>query len=170
LLVAAAAAYVALTSRWHRSKEHTHDQENGTHRRRAARVQPRPGTGTSRRVAGGPAWHHGGGQLLAHIADANYQICSAASGDTNPNTGSIEQTKTTKADIQAALASAFAYCRAVYDNTTDAQGAEMVPFFGGQEMARSAILAFNSGHTYEHYGNLVTYMRLNDITPPTSQP
>jgi uncharacterized damage-inducible protein DinB len=110
------------------------------------------------------------GQLLAHIADANYQICSAASGDTNPNTGSIEQTKTTKADIQAALASAFAYCRAVYDNTTDAQGAEMVPFFGGQEMARSAILAFNSGHTYEHYGNLVTYMRLNDITPPTSQP
>ena len=37
-------------------------------------------------------------------------------------------------------------------------------------MARSAVLAFNSGHTYEHYGNLVTYMRLNGITPPTSQP
>lgn len=110
------------------------------------------------------------GQLLAHIADANYQICSAASGDTNPNTESIEQTKTTKAEIQAALASAFAYCREVYANITDAQGAETIPFLGGQEMARSAVLAFNSGHTYEHYGNLVTYMRLNGITPPTSQP
>lgn len=110
------------------------------------------------------------GQLLAHIADANFSICSTASGETNPSTESIEQTKTTKADIQAALASAFAFCREVYANTTDAQGAETVPFFGGQQMARSAVLAFNSGHTYEHYGNLVTYMRLNDITPPTSQP
>lgn len=109
------------------------------------------------------------GQLLAHIADANYNFCSAASGDTNPNTESIEQTKTSKADIQAALTSAFAYCREVYANMTDAQGAEMVPLFGGQEMARSAVLAFNSAHTYEHYGNLVTYMRLNDITPPSSQ-
>ena len=50
------------------------------------------------------------GQLLAHIADANYQICSAASGRTNPSTESIEQTKTTKADIKAALAGAFAFC------------------------------------------------------------
>ncbi len=109
------------------------------------------------------------GQLLAHIADANYQICSAASGRTNPSTESIEQTKTTKADIKAALAGAFAFCRGVYANTTDAQGAETIPFLGGQQMARSAVLAFNSGHTYEHYGNLVTYMRINGITPPTSQ-
>jgi uncharacterized damage-inducible protein DinB len=110
------------------------------------------------------------GQLLGHIADSNYSICSTASGRTNPSAESIEQTKTSKADIQAALASAFAFCQDVYTNTTDAQGAEMVPFFGGQQMARSGVLAFNSGHTYEHYGNLVTYMRLNGITPPTSMP
>ena len=109
------------------------------------------------------------GQILAHVADGNYSICSAASGRDNPSTQSNEQTKTTKTEIKAALAGAFAFCREVYSSMTDAQGAETVPFLGGQQMARSAILAFNSGHTYEHYGNLVTYMRINGITPPTSQ-
>jgi uncharacterized damage-inducible protein DinB len=109
------------------------------------------------------------GQILAHIADANYQICSAASGQSNPNTESLEQTKTSKAEITQALADAFAYCEGVYGSMSDAQGAETVPFLGGQDLARSAVLAFNSTHSYEHYGNLVTYMRINGITPPTSQ-
>lgn len=109
------------------------------------------------------------GQILAHIADGNYQICSAAAGDTNPNTESLEQTKTSKAEIKEALAAAFAYCQGAYDGMSDAKGAETVPFLGGQPLARSAVLAFNSTHSYEHYGNLVTYMRINGITPPTSQ-
>ena len=57
--------------------------------------------------------------------------------------------------------------RSVVLLTTDAQGAEMVSFFGNQ-MAASAVLAFNSAHNYEHYGNLVTYMRMNGIVPPSS--
>ena len=109
------------------------------------------------------------GQILAHITDGNYQICSAAVGDTNPNTESLEQTKTSKAEIEEALVAAFAYCQGVYDSMSDAKGAETVPFFGDQPLARSAVLAFNSTHSYEHYGNLVTYMRINGITPPTSQ-
>ena len=110
------------------------------------------------------------GQLLAHVADANYSICSAAAGQDNPNTESFEETKTTKTEIKQALADAFAYCRDIYGHMSDAKGAETVPFLGEQDFARSAILAFNSTHSYEHYGNLVTYMRLNGITPPTSMP
>jgi uncharacterized damage-inducible protein DinB len=110
------------------------------------------------------------GQILGHVADANYSICSAASGQDNPNTDSVEQTKTSKADIQQALADAFAYCQAIYETMSDATGAETTPYLGGQQFARSAILAFNSAHNYEHYGTLVTYMRINDIVPPTSAP
>jgi uncharacterized damage-inducible protein DinB len=51
---------------------------------------------------------------------------------------------------------------------TDAQGAEARTLFGNP-MAASAVLAFNTTHNYEHYGNLVTYMRLNGIVPPSSQ-
>ena len=50
---------------------------------------------------------------------------------------------------------------------TDAAAAETVSFAGMS--TRSAVLAFNSVHNYEHYGNLVTYMRLNGIVPPSSR-
>ena len=109
------------------------------------------------------------GQILAHVANSNYAFCSRAAGEDNPNSENFEETKTTKPEISQVLADAFAYCRGVYANMTDEKGAETVQFFGGQDYARSAILAANSAHNYEHYGNLVTYMRINGIVPPTSR-
>lgn len=108
------------------------------------------------------------GEILAHVANAQYLFCSAVAGEDSPNSEDYEKTATTKAQINAALEGAFAYCSGVYANMTDAKGAEMITFFGNQ-MAKSAVLAFNSGHNYEHYGNLVTYMRLNGIVPPSSR-
>lgn len=107
-------------------------------------------------------------QLLAHIANAQYAFCASAAGEESPIKENLEETATTKADVVTALKSAFAYCEGVYDATTDEQGAEMRNLFG-RDMAVSAILAFNSAHNYEHYGNLVTYMRMNDIVPPSSR-
>jgi len=107
------------------------------------------------------------GQILAHIANAQYFFCSSAADEENPNKENFEEAATTKAAIVAALKGAFEYCGGVYTNMSDAAGAETKPFFGN-EMAKSAILAFNSAHNYEHYGNLVTYMRLNGIVPPSS--
>ena len=52
------------------------------------------------------------GQLVGHIADANYMICSSATGAANPNAGSIEKTKTSKADLSKAVADSFAFCEA----------------------------------------------------------
>jgi len=107
------------------------------------------------------------GGLLAHIANAQYLFCSAAAGEESPNSANLEETLKTKAEIVAGLKEAFAYCQGVYAAMTDAKGAEARNFFGN-EMAASGVLAFNSAHNYEHYGNLVTYMRLNGITPPSS--
>jgi uncharacterized damage-inducible protein DinB len=107
------------------------------------------------------------GQLLAHIAGAQFAFCSGAAGESNPNSENFEETRTTKAGIVEALEMGFAYCEEVYANTTDAKGAGAVNFFGSPNTA-FGVLAFNSAHNYEHYGNLVTYMRLNGITPPSS--
>jgi hypothetical protein len=41
-------------------------------------------------------------------------------------------------------------------------------FLGVQ--SRLGVLAFNNSHVNEHYGNLVTYMRLKGIVPPSSEP
>lgn len=107
------------------------------------------------------------GQLIAHVAEDHYNFCSAALGEKPPVEG-IEKSKTTKAEIVKALADSVAYCQKALGNLTDANAGEMLPFFG-QKLARVSILDFNTAHDYEHYGNLVTYMRLKGIVPPSSE-
>jgi uncharacterized damage-inducible protein DinB len=108
------------------------------------------------------------GQILGHLADAQYLFCSIALGEKNPAL-KIEQTKTSKADLIAALKDAVAYCNKAYDGMTDASGAQMVQLFGG-DTPKLDVLTVNNMHNMEHYGNLVTYMRLKNIVPPTSEP
>lgn len=107
------------------------------------------------------------GQIIGHVADAQYLFCSATMGETNPAPG-IEKSKTTKADLVKALNDAFTYCDKAYNAMTDAHAADMVKFFG-RDQTKLAVLAFNSAHNMEHYGNLVTYMRIKGLVPPTSE-
>jgi len=109
------------------------------------------------------------GAILAHVADANFNICSTASGTPSPMKGSVEKTMTTKADITKALGQSLAFCESAFDCLTAAKSAEMVKFFVGGSQPRLAVLAFNVAHDFEHYGNVVTYMRLKGMVPPSSQ-
>jgi uncharacterized damage-inducible protein DinB len=108
------------------------------------------------------------GQVLGHVADSQYAFCSVVLGEKNP-APKIEQTRTSKADLTAALKDAFAYCDKAYDGMTDASAIQMVKFMGG-DTPRLGALSVNNVHTVEHYGNLVTYMRMKNIVPPTSDP
>jgi len=107
------------------------------------------------------------GQIIGHLADAQYLFCSTASGEKNPDL-KIEKSKTSKADLVAALKDGFAYCDKVYDAMTDAAAIQTVKFFGN-DVPKFAVLSINIGHNMEHYGNLVTYMRIKGIVPPTSE-
>lgn len=107
------------------------------------------------------------GQLVGHEADANYMFCSMAAGEANPAKG-IEKTKTSKADLVAAIKDAVAYCNKTYDGMTDAQGSQMVKFMN-YNLAKLTLLSLNTAHTDEHYGNMVTYLRIKGIVPPTSE-
>jgi hypothetical protein len=42
--------------------------------------------------------------------------------------------------------------------------------FGGGKQARATVLMGNTNHNNEHYGNLVTYLRINGLVPPSSAP
>ena len=107
------------------------------------------------------------GQIIGHLADAQYLFCSKVLDEKNPEP-KIEQTKTSKADLIAALKTAFAYCDKAYDAMTDASGGQIVKLFG-TDTPRLGVLNFNNVHNMEHYGNLVTYMRIKGIVPPTSE-
>jgi uncharacterized damage-inducible protein DinB len=108
------------------------------------------------------------GQIVGHVADAQYMFCASVLGETAPRP-QIEKTKTSKADLVSALRDAIAYCDRAYDPMTDAAGTEMVKAMGG-EMPKLGVLTVNNLHSVEHYGNLVTYMRMNGLVPPTSDP
>ncbi len=108
------------------------------------------------------------GQLLGHVADSQYMFCSAVLGKPAPTPG-VEKSKTTKADLVQAVKDAFAYCDPAYDGLTDAQAGSLVKFFGGDQ-AKATVLAFNTAHDNEHYGNIVTYLRMKGIVPPSSEP
>ena len=106
------------------------------------------------------------GQIVGHIADAQYNFCAMALGETNPGL-KIEETKNSKADLVDDLKSALTYCDKAYDTMTDAASLQTLKMFG-MDMPKFGVLNINNAHDMEHYGNLVTYMRLKNIVPPTS--
>lgn len=110
-------------------------------------------------------------ELIAHVADANRLFCAASLGEKGP-TVSVEQgvkkdPSTSKASIVEALTAAFDYCDKAFAALTDQNAADPVKFFG-QDRVRIGVLSFNTSHDFEHYGNIVTYLRLKKIVPPSS--
>lgn len=114
------------------------------------------------------------GQQLGHIADYNFLWCSQAKGEKNPNAGNNLEKLNTKAEFLKALNDAFAYCDPVYASLTDATGMEIVDITqeNGRQThnPRFALLMLNVAHNNEVYGSMVTYLRIKDIVPSSSEP
>ena len=106
-------------------------------------------------------------QQIAHIADDQYNLCAPAKGETRKAAyTAIEASLTTKADLIAAVKDAFAYCDGAYAMLTDASGSEPA---GKTGRTKFGMLNWNVWHTWEHYGNIVVYLRLKGLVPPSSE-
>jgi hypothetical protein len=111
------------------------------------------------------------GEIVAHTAGANYEFCAAAKGEKAPHAEAAFEALTAKAAIIKAYDESVAYCDAAFKALTDRTAGETIEMpFGMGKSARTAALVGNVGHLNEHYGNLVTYMRMKGIVPPTSRP
>jgi len=106
-------------------------------------------------------------QLVGHLADYQYVFCSGAAGEKPPVTG-IEDSKTSKADLVQALKEGYAYCDKIYSGMTDSKLAENASV-EGRPRAVLTILTLTIAHNDEHYGNMVTYLRIKGIVPPSSE-
>jgi hypothetical protein len=84
-------------------------------------------------------------EILNHVADISYILCS-------------------NAEIMARLKGGFDYCDGVYSGFTDAHLNAPADFFGAKTN-KMFILTQVGNHDALHYGNLVTYMRLNGLVP-----
>ena len=108
------------------------------------------------------------GAIVGHIADVQMALCGNAQGE--QKSSDAEKTKTTKADLVAALKASFDYCDAAYEGMTDADAAKMVTLFGPRKATKIAVLNFNIAHDNEMYGQMVVYLRIKGLVPPSSQP
>jgi hypothetical protein len=91
------------------------------------------------------------GQLVAHIVDGQAYYCGRASGQPVQWSDATANGKTDKATVVARLKDSMAACAAVY-----ASGSGL------------PMLIANLGHSSLHYGNVITYMRMLGLTPPSS--
>ena len=100
--------------------------------------------------------------------------CAQAKGEKNPNQGNDFEKLTAKADLVKAINNALSYCDGVYAALTDASGMQMVEVTQEngkqQRVLRISQLMLNVFHNNEHYGNIVTYLRIKSIVPPSSEP
>src|SRR5580658_6948140 len=100
-------------------------------------------------------------EILNHVADISYILCSNVKGEATPGTAAA---KGSKAEIEAYLKGAFDYCDGVYSGFTDAHLNDPANFWG-VKTNKMFILTQVANHDALHYGNLVTYLRLNGIEP-----
>ena len=106
------------------------------------------------------------GQIVAHVADDETGWCAQILGEPVKQT-QFEKRLTAKADVIKAIQDAGAYCEKAYE-ITDAQAAGVTTIWGGQQ-AKIKGLMDNAAHDWEHYGNIVTYLRIKGMVPPSSQ-
>ena len=104
--------------------------------------------------------------------EAQYSYCANVKGGANPATGKeFEKSVTGKAEVVQMVKDAFAYCDDAYAALTDAKAIEMITVGvtpNQRQVSRANQLAQLIVHGNEHYGNLVTYMRIKGIVPPSS--
>lgn len=108
------------------------------------------------------------GELIGHVAGTQNMICAAVLGDKQPAEDAIEKSAKTKKELVAALKASNAYCAKAYAIPAASATAQVDMF--GQKSSKVGALALNAVHDGEHYGNIVTYMRMQGKIPPSSKP
>ena len=107
------------------------------------------------------------GELVGHVADVDSWYCGRAAGANPEWKDTTEKTAKTKADLVKALKDAMATCDEVYNKTSEGNALSLVPA-GERDQMRVMVLLDNVAHLNEHYGNIVTYLRLKGHVPPST--
>lgn len=105
-------------------------------------------------------------ELFGHVAGSEFMFCAAVRGDAPMAEDAIESKVKDKAGLVKALKDAAGYCGPAYA-ITDAAGAASIDLFGKRTKLNA--LVFNATHDGEHYGNIVTMLRMKGLVPPSSQ-
>jgi|SRR5580698_248889 uncharacterized damage-inducible protein DinB len=107
-------------------------------------------------------------QEVSHVTLANYYFASAILGEKMPVDGKAIQALTSKDDLLKAAADSFAYAHKALASITPENAYVAIDGVDGLH-TRSVVASFISAHGYDHYGQMVEYLRMNGIVPPGSK-
>jgi uncharacterized damage-inducible protein DinB len=111
-------------------------------------------------------------QQVKHVAAVNYIFGSSILGEKPPVDVGGENgpdSVKTKAEIMKFLNDSFVYLKKALGSITDKNQLDQVTVFGEMKMARASVGAFSTAHPFDHYGQMVEYLRMNGIIPPASR-
>jgi len=108
------------------------------------------------------------GHLVVHMAGSNNLLCSKISGMAPPATMKLVDTDS-KDKLVEALKGSFDFCTQALANLDDSNLGEQLTLFGGHTASRAAAMFALTNDFADHYSTAASYLRANDLLPPTAQ-
>ena len=112
------------------------------------------------------------GEQLKHVAASNYLIWSPITGEKPPDTvndGKGPDNMKAKADILKYLKDSFAFGHKAVATLNDSNLVQPIPRNNKPPTTRLFLATFAPAHAFDHYGQLIEYLRMNGIVPPASR-
>jgi|SRR5271155_283394 hypothetical protein len=107
-------------------------------------------------------------QEISHVAMANYFFASKILGEKMPVDPKSIDGLTKKEELLKAAADSFAYAHKALATITPENAYTAIDGVDGLH-TRSVVASFISAHGYDHYGQMVEYLRMNGVLPPGSK-
>ena len=107
-------------------------------------------------------------QQISHVTTANYYFASKILGEKMPVDPKKIQSLTTKEELLKAAADSFAYAHKALATITAENAYTAIEGVDGLH-TRSTVASFISAHGYDHYGQMIEYLRMNGVVPPGSK-
>jgi uncharacterized damage-inducible protein DinB len=108
------------------------------------------------------------GQLVVHIAETNYLLCSKAAAVSPPKVEDVKDSDS-KAKLVAALKASYDFCSDTLGKMDDSKLTETTEVFGGKQVTRAWLSLILVGAWDDHYAEAAMYLRLNGVLPPTAR-
>lgn len=112
-------------------------------------------------------------QQVKHVAAANYMFGAGVLGEKPPvelgGENGPDSVKT-KAEIVKFLNDSFAYLNKALESLTAQNELDQIDSPFGMKVSRLSLASFAIAHPFDHYGQMVEYLRMNEIVPPASRP
>jgi hypothetical protein len=112
------------------------------------------------------------GEQLKHVAASNYLIWSPITGEKPPDTvndGKGPDNMKAKADIIKYLKDSFAFGHKAVATLNSSNLVEPIKSSSGRQSTRLFLATFAPAHCFDHYGQMIEYLRMNGIVPPASR-